>query len=107
MAQNRSHPHDLTVRRACLPELLLVPDVALALSLSHSAARRVILRGDCGPSLRFGRRIAILRESFLTALETRQVSPPRGTTLQVLRGDAHSDAPGRAEARKDQAEDDQ
>ncbi len=105
MAQNRSHPHDLTVRRACLPELLLVPDVALALSLSHSAARRVILRGDCGPYSRIGRRLAVRRESFLAALEARQVSPARRATLQLLRWDAHSRAPGRTDARDNQDED--
>jgi hypothetical protein len=105
MAQNRSHPHDLTVRRACMPELLLVPDVALALSLSHSAARRAILRGDCGPYLRLGRRLAVLRESFLAALEARQVSPSHRATLQLVCADAPSRAPGRTDARDNQDED--
>ena len=105
MAQNRSHPHDLTVRRACMPELLLVPDVALALSLSHSAARRAILRGDCGPYHRHGRRLAVLRESFLAALEARQVSPAHRATLQLVCAAAPSRAPGRTDARDNQDED--
>ena len=75
MAQDHSQPHDLTVRRACLPEILFIPDVAVALSVSESAARRAVLRGDCGPYLRIGRRLAVRRDSFLAALQLREISP--------------------------------
>ena len=101
MGTTKNDPdHGDTVRRAALPEVLFVPDLALALGLSESAARRAILRGDCGPFLRMGRRLAVLRESFLTALETRQVSAP-GKTLQLLRPSAPSGAPTRTDSHKD------
>ena len=97
-------PHDAAVRRACLPEILFVPDIALTLLLSHSAARRAILRGECGPYSRIGLRLAVRRESFLAALEARQVAPQRGG-LKLLRTDVHSRAPERTDARDDQDED--
>ncbi len=66
------------IRRSFLPPLLFVPDVARVLQVGLAAARKAILRGDCGPSLRFGRRIALKRESFLAALDAREVdSHPR------------------------------
>ena len=70
-------PHAETVRRAALPEILFIPDIALALLASESTARRAVLRGDCGPYLRIGRRLAVRRDSFLEALETREIDPIR------------------------------
>lgn len=62
------------VRRAALPQILFVHDIGLALQISPSGARRAILRGECGPYLRVGRRLAVLRESFLTTLAKRSVA---------------------------------
>lgn len=60
------------VRRAALPELMLVEDVALALRVTPATARRFLVRGDLGPIIRLGRGIAVLRESFLATLKDRQ-----------------------------------
>lgn len=69
-------PHTAAARRAILPELLLVPDVALALGVGPSAARKAILRGLCGPYLKLGRRrLAVRRSSFLESLAAREVVP--------------------------------
>ena len=106
MRKKQNEPvHGDAVRRAALPEVLFVPDLALALGVSASAARKAILRGACGPYLRLGRRLAVLRESFMAALEARQVSPSHRATLQLVRRDGHSRAPGRTDARGDQDED--
>ena len=65
--------------RAALPEVLFVPDLALALGgVTESAARRTVLRGECGPYLRIGRRIAVRREAFLAALAGREQHPAVG-----------------------------
>ena len=63
------------VARAALPEVLFVLDIALILGVKRSAARKAIRRGDCGPYLRLGRRLAVLRESLLEALREREVRP--------------------------------
>ncbi len=81
------------VRRAALPEILFVPDVGLVYGLTDSAARKAILRGDCGPYVRIGRRLAVRRESFLAALEANEIDPRSPLPyLAVLR----KGAPGRA-----------
>lgn len=64
------------VRRAALPEILFIPDLALALQVSPPTARQAVVRGDCGPYFRVGRRLAVLRESFLAALAARREPPP-------------------------------
>ena len=70
--QKKHHaPHSATVRRAALPEILFIPDIGLALDISQSAARKAVLRGDCGPSFKVGRRHAVLRDTFLAALSDR------------------------------------
>jgi len=67
-------------RRAALPEVLFVPDMALALGgITESAARRAVLRGECGPFLRIGRRLAVRRDAFLAALAARESSPQDGS----------------------------
>ncbi len=77
---------DGVARRAFLPELLLVEDVAIALQLGASAARKSIVRGECGPYLHVGRRLAVRRESFLESLRRREIRlpppyQPRGTPM--------------------------
>lgn len=88
--------YSLLVRRAALPEILLVPDVGLAFGLTPSAARKAILRGDCGPYLRIGRRLAVRRDSFLAALRELEVDPRSALPyLAVLRRGASSRARSR------------
>lgn len=64
-----------TVLRATLPQVMFVPDVALALQVSKAAARRAILSGFCGPYSRHGRRLLVRREGFLAALAERELDP--------------------------------
>lgn len=62
-----------------LPPIMRPPDVANALGLrTASAGRRAILAGRAGPYVRDGRRLLVLREAFLAALQARQVTvaPP-------------------------------
>lgn len=66
---------DVVVRRAALPRVMFVEDVALALSVEPAAARRAIVAGWCGPYLRLGRRLAVLRDSFLAELQSRAMEP--------------------------------
>ena len=61
-------PYATTVRRAALPEVMFTPDVALALHSSPETARRYIREGHCGPHFRVGRRLGVLRETFLGSL---------------------------------------
>jgi hypothetical protein len=71
-------PHGDAVRRAALPEVLLSPDIALLMGgVAASTARRAVLRGEFGPYLRIGRRLALRRESVLEALAAREVHPVR------------------------------
>ena len=64
------------VRRAVLPELMLVEDVPIALRVTPATARRALLHGDCGPVLRIGRRLAVLREAFLAHLKGQEATTP-------------------------------
>lgn len=66
-------PYGGEVARACLPEILLVQDVALTLRMTPSGARQAIRRGICGPYFRVGRKLAVLRESFLLSLAHRSI----------------------------------
>ena len=70
-------PRSAAITRAALPEILFVPDVAIALGVMDSAARKTIVRGEIGPYFRIGRRLAVRRESFLAALAEREVIPER------------------------------
>ncbi|MBI3272219.1 MAG: hypothetical protein HYZ53_24720 [Planctomycetes bacterium] len=83
--------------RALLPEVLLSEDLALALGVSPSAARRAVLRGQCGPYVRLGRRLCVRRPAFLAALEAREttplpppgpvaVAPPQSEYVRLLMG---------------------
>ena len=69
--------HVLAVQRAILPEVMAPPDVRAAFRLeTDSAARRAILRGDAGPFIRRGRRLYVLRTSFLAHLEAQAGGQP-------------------------------
>jgi hypothetical protein len=73
------------VRRACLPEVLLIPDLAAVLGVGESAARKAVLRGGCGPFVRLGRRIAVRRESFLAHLAEVETRPYVNPALKLRR----------------------
>jgi len=78
VTQSDSSPHDAAVRRACWPELLFLPDLALALQIDEEEAGRLVVAGECGPYIRVAGRLAVRRESFLAALasQERHVLPP-------------------------------
>ena len=79
------NPHAASVLRAALPEILFTPDLALALGgISESAARRIVLRGDCGPHVRIGRRLAVRRESLLDAFAERETGAGGRRGLAVV-----------------------
>jgi len=42
------------LKRAALPEVLHTEDIALAMRISPSAARKAIVRGECGAFSRLG-----------------------------------------------------
>lgn len=62
-------------RRAVLPELMFPDDVGLALQAPSDEAEQAMLRGECGPVLVLGDRIAVLRTSFLASLAAREFRP--------------------------------
>ncbi len=64
-------------RRAALPEILFVPDLALALGRNARSIRRLLASGRLGiPYVRLGgQRFAVRREAFLAALAEREVRP--------------------------------
>ena len=53
------------LRRAVLPEIMLVTDVADALKLTTANAVKAVMRGQCGPFATIGGRVIIRREAFL------------------------------------------
>jgi hypothetical protein len=69
-------PYSEAVLRAAPPEVLFLPDIAIVLQIGRSTARRAVLRGQLGPYIRVGRRIAVLRTSFLDALAAREQAVP-------------------------------
>jgi hypothetical protein len=62
-------------RRAVLPELMFFEDVGLALQVEPDEAEQAMLRGECGPVLVLGDRVAVLRTSFLASLAAREFRP--------------------------------
>jgi len=58
-----------------LPVILFIPDVARVTQVAQSAARKAVLRGRYGAYLRLGRRLAVLRSTFLKALQRQEVAP--------------------------------
>lgn len=61
----------LTLKRAALPEVLFVEDLAEVLQVSPAGARRLLRSGECGPHARLGRRLYVLRTTLIQALEDR------------------------------------
>lgn len=75
------------VVRADLPEILFVQDLCAVLGgISPSAVRRAVHRGECGPFIEIGRRLAVLRDSFLSALRAREVTVGPATARPVPSG---------------------
>lgn len=70
------------LRRAMLPELMLVEDVARVLGVTPATARKAIRRGDVGRFVRIGRRLGVRRPEFLRTLDARQEAPAR---MRVVR----------------------
>lgn len=62
---------------------MLPDDVAVALGMSVSTARRWLREGRLGPTIRLGRRRAILRDTLLRHLEDLEEHSGRG--LAVVR----------------------
>jgi len=61
-------------RGACdLPEILKAEDIAAALGVGLSGARRIIAREF--PHVRMGKRVIVLREAFLKVLRDRTIQP--------------------------------
>jgi hypothetical protein len=63
-----SHPDDLTVRRAALPELCFAPDLAPVLLVDEQGVERLLADGRLGRTLRVRGLRAVLRDDFLDAL---------------------------------------
>ena len=61
MDKQQTPPHDAAVRRACVPEILFEPDIALVLQIPEREVRPLILAGGCGPYIILGERIAVRR----------------------------------------------
>ena len=64
-------PHADAVRRAALPEVLFTSDLALALDLPPEIAEASAVAGRLGRHFLVRGRIAILRDDFMEALQTR------------------------------------
>ena len=75
-------PYDSTVRRAALPEVLHVCDIALALGIPETKAEMCASEGRFGPSFLIGGHPAVLRDSFLRHLSQEARTPP---SKEVLR----------------------
>jgi len=65
-------------RRRHLPVVLTVADVAIALDISRGTAARWLREGRLGPTIRLGRRRAILKESLLQHLARLEAGPAAG-----------------------------
>ncbi|MCP3916170.1 MAG: hypothetical protein GY711_11490 [bacterium] len=72
--KNNNNPHEKTVRRAALPEVMHAADVALALGVSPAASETLLQAGRLGPHFEVGGHPAVLRKDFLEALERRAAS---------------------------------
>ena len=57
-----------TLKRSCIPEVLLCEDVALVLRLKVAKAARLIRSGALGPYAEVGGQLAIRRRAFLESL---------------------------------------
>ena len=57
------------------PPVLFVEDLVAVLRITAGAVRKMIIRGELGPHLRIGRRLALRRGTFFEALAAREVRP--------------------------------
>lgn len=107
--QTHPLPAGLLERRAVLPEVMGAPDVRVAFGLAtDSAARRAILRGEAGPYIRRGRRLCVLRSTFLAHLESQAITvaprtpppapKPPAWAVDLLAGKRRGPAPRRPRA---------
>lgn len=71
------NPHQKTVRRAALPEILFLPDLALALEVPQHEAEQAARAGLLGPTLVLSGRLAILRRDLLEHLSDQAKSDPK------------------------------
>ena len=67
------------------PILLFVDDLSDILKLTRGAVRKAIQRGEFGPYLYIGRRLAVRRESFVAALKAREIAPPKAGHSRATR----------------------
>ena len=80
-----SHPQESLEARLrgaglLMPPILHERDVAVALHLkTASAGRRAIVRGDAGPFIRQGRRLYVLRSTFLEHLQSLAITAQEAT----------------------------
>ncbi len=80
----QKNPHQETIRRAALPEVMFAQDIGLALGIPPPEAEARASRGELGRQLFVGGRVALLREDFLTYL-AQQAASPRRREKEVLR----------------------
>ncbi len=66
-----SNSHADTVRRAALPEVMFASDLGLALDIPNETAEAAATSGKLGRHFTVRGRVAVLREDFLEALQTR------------------------------------
>lgn len=71
-----TNPHEKTIRRAALPELMFPTDVALALGIPEEEAAEALRSGCLGPFLQVRGRPAILRRDLVAALKERADRSP-------------------------------
>ncbi len=71
----RAGPYANQVRRAALPEVLFLPDLAVALGLHPKVAHELLLAGELGPYVDIAGRPAVRRVAFLEALAERETRP--------------------------------
>jgi|GEM_PF-2262129 len=90
-----SNKHDRTVRKAALPEVMHLEDVALALDVTLNDAEGLLRRGRVGPHITIRGRPAVLRTHFLAAIERH--SSQHGGGSDLIRPSRPNPANGRPE----------
>jgi hypothetical protein len=75
------NPHERTVRKAALPEVMHLEDVALALDVSLHDAERLLRSGRLGAFVTIGDRPAVLRKEFIGSIERRADGPTGASDL--------------------------
>lgn len=67
----KNTPHEDTVRRAALPEVMFAPDIAIAVQLPIEVVEARAPDGSFGPCFYVEGRVAVLRDGFLESLARR------------------------------------